>query len=59
LTPEEANPLATPWEAARELPDDIQELLGWGSYDPAPHIGGRLWTVDFDDLRETLLPELP
>lgn len=58
LTPEEANPLSTPWHVARTLPDDIQELLGWGSYDPTPHLGGRLWMVDFDDLRSTLLPEL-
>jgi len=58
LTPEDANPLSTPWEIARTFPDDIQQLLGWGSYDPHPHIGGRLWTVDFDDLRTTLVPKL-
>jgi ectoine hydroxylase-related dioxygenase (phytanoyl-CoA dioxygenase family) len=58
LTPEEANPLSVPWSVARELPEDVQRLLGWGSYDPAPHIGGRLWTVDFDELRTTLVPEL-
>lgn len=58
LVPEEANPLSTPWEVARHLSEDAQQLLGWGSYDPAPHIGGRLWTVDFDDLRTTLTPAL-
>lgn len=58
LTPEEANPLASPLEAVTTLPEDVQRLLGWGSYDPAPHRGGRLWTIDFDDMRTTLVPEL-
>jgi ectoine hydroxylase-related dioxygenase (phytanoyl-CoA dioxygenase family) len=57
LTPEDANPLSVPWEVARDLPEDIQRLIGWGSYHPAD-VGGRLWTVDFEDLRTTLVPEL-
>jgi hypothetical protein len=58
LPQEESNPLSVPWTIARELPEDVQRPLGWDSYDPAPHIGGRLWTVDFEDLRTTLLPDL-
>lgn len=58
LVPEDAGPLATPWEVARELSEDVQQLLGWGTYHPDPHLGGRLWTVDFDDLRTTLVPTL-
>jgi ectoine hydroxylase-related dioxygenase (phytanoyl-CoA dioxygenase family) len=49
LTPEEASPLGVPWEIARELPNKARRLLGYESYDPAPHYGGRLWLVDFED----------
>ena len=50
LTPEEASPLGVPWEIARNLPQKARRLLGYESYDPAPHYGGRLWLVDFEDV---------
>lgn len=49
LVPEEASPLGVPWEIARNLPKKARRLLGYESYDPAPHYGGRLWLVDFED----------
>ena len=49
LTPEEASPLGVPWEIVRNLPKKAHRLLGYASYDPAPHYGGRLWLVDFED----------
>lgn len=49
LRTEEAHPLAVPHEVVRQLPRRARELLGFTSYDPAPHGGGRLWLVDFED----------
>ena len=40
-----------------DLPEDVQQLLGWTSYEPPAGNGGRLWMVDFDALRETLVSE--
>jgi ectoine hydroxylase-related dioxygenase (phytanoyl-CoA dioxygenase family) len=53
LTPEEASPLAVPFEVVRDLPERARRLLGYASYDPAPHVGGRLWLVDFEDVAKT------
>lgn len=49
LRTEEAHPLAVPHEVVRQLPRRARELLGFTAYDPAPHGGGRLWLVDFED----------
>lgn len=38
-----------PFEFVRDLPPKARRLLGYASYDPAPHHGGRLWLVDFDE----------
>lgn len=54
LTPEEAHTIAVPWDVARTLPQTVQRLLGYGSYDPGDQPGGRLWLVDFDDARAAL-----
>ncbi|WP_439815362.1 phytanoyl-CoA dioxygenase family protein [Zavarzinia sp. CC-PAN008] len=54
LRPEEAHTLAVPWEVAKDLPPKARELLGYASYDPNPHYGGRLWLLDFDDARHVL-----
>ena len=49
LRPEEAHAFAVPPEVAARLPRRAQELFGFAQYDPAPHDGGRLWLVDFED----------
>ncbi len=49
LTPEEAGPLGSPAETARDLPERAQRLLGWKSYDPGDD-AARLWTVDYEDV---------
>lgn len=49
LRAEEAHPLALPAETVRRLPRRARELLGFAEYNPAPHGGGRLWLVDFED----------
>ena len=47
LRAEENYQLTVPLERARELPDDVQYLLGFRSYTPA--FGARLGPVDYDD----------
>jgi ectoine hydroxylase-related dioxygenase (phytanoyl-CoA dioxygenase family) len=49
LRAEEAHPLAVPHDVVRSLPRRARELLGFAEYNPAPHGGGRLWLVDFED----------
>lgn len=46
LTPEEALPISTPWEAAKTMSERAQRLLGWGSYGTR----SRLWTVDYEEV---------
>lgn len=46
LTPEEALPLSTPWEAASAMSERAQRLLGWASYGSR----SRLWTVDYEEV---------
>jgi len=50
LTPEEALPLATPWQAAKSMSERAQRLLGWKSYGER----SRLWTVDYEEIRVAL-----
>src|SRR5262245_28631679 len=50
LTPEEASPLFYPLDLIRTLPPRTQRLLGFRSYDPSPHISGRLWLKNFNEL---------
>jgi ectoine hydroxylase-related dioxygenase (phytanoyl-CoA dioxygenase family) len=49
LTPEEAGPLATPWESVQHLNERAQRLLGWRC-SPANDHASRLWTVDYEDI---------
>jgi ectoine hydroxylase-related dioxygenase (phytanoyl-CoA dioxygenase family) len=49
LRSEEAHPFAVPASVASSLPRRAKELLGFAEYNPAPHGGGRLWLVDFED----------
>lgn len=49
LRPEEAHAFAVPSALAATYPRRAQELLGFAEYNPAPHGGGRLWLVDFED----------
>lgn len=50
LTPEEASPLGTPWDVVRDQPERVQQLLGWR----CGADGGRVWTVDYEDIPEAL-----
>ena len=49
LRSEEAHPFVLSPELAAGLPRRAQELLGFAEYNPAPHEGGRLWLIDFED----------
>lgn len=49
LRAEEAHQFAVPADVAAGLPRRAKELLGFAEYNPAPHTGGRLWLVDFED----------
>ena len=50
LRPEEHHSLAVSLEAARKLPEQAQQLLGYRSYHADPSVfGGRLGLVDFED----------
>ena len=52
LRPEECHYLAVPIEAARKMPERVQQMLGYRSY--YPKWGGRLGLVDFDDAARVL-----
>lgn len=49
LRTEEAHAFSVPTSVGASLPRRAQELLGFAEYNPAPHGGGRLWLVDFED----------
>jgi ectoine hydroxylase-related dioxygenase (phytanoyl-CoA dioxygenase family) len=49
LRTEEAHALSVPTDVAAGLPRRAKELFGFAEYNPAPHGGGRLWLVDFED----------
>lgn len=49
LAPEEASPLGVPWELVRNRSEHIQRLLGWRCTSFA-NGGGRLWTIDYEDV---------
>lgn len=49
LRSEEAHPFSIPIDVVTRLSHRARELLGFTQDDPAPHGGGRLWLVDFED----------
>lgn len=49
LTPEEAVPLGAPWATVQHESNRMQQLLGWRST-TLDDGGGRLWTIDYDDV---------
>lgn len=49
LRAEENHQLTTPLDVARTMPEHVQYLLGFRSYDPVHTGGARLGLVDFDD----------
>jgi len=49
LRPEENHQLTVPLDAARTMPERVQYLLGFRSYDPPHNLGARLGLVDYDD----------
>ncbi len=52
LRAEENHQLTTPLEVARRLPERVQQLIGFRSYEQA--LGGRLGLVDYDDAARLL-----
>ncbi|MEZ5274370.1 MAG: phytanoyl-CoA dioxygenase family protein [Ilumatobacteraceae bacterium] len=50
LTPEEAGPLATPWDDVAHLSPRAQRLLGWRCSGTDSAYAARLWTVDYEDV---------
>ncbi len=50
LTPEEASCLGVTEERAKTLTPLQQRLLGYRCYDASDLNGGRLWTVDYEDI---------
>ena len=50
LTPEEAGCLGVTEERAKTLTPQQQRLLGYRCYDGSDLNGGRLWTVDYEDV---------
>ncbi len=57
LRPEEAHAFSVPNDVAVALPRRAKELLGFAEYNPAPHGGGRLWLVDFEDPAALFAPD--
>lgn len=50
LTPEEAGCLGVTEERAKTFTKQQQQLLGYRCYDASELNGGRLWTVDYEDV---------
>ena len=50
LTPEEALPIANPWEVVRKFSPEVQRRLGWRCYEADSVNSGRLWTIDYEDV---------
>ena len=50
LTPEEAGCLGVTEERAKTFTKQQQQLLGYRCYDASEMNGGRLWTVDYEDV---------
>lgn len=50
LTPEEAGCLGVTEERAKTFTKQQQQLLGYRCYDASDLNGGRLWTVDYEDV---------
>lgn len=59
LRAEENHQLTIPLEAARSMPERVQYLLGFRSYDPPHGLGARLGLVDYDDAASLLAPVGP
>ncbi|MGY6500302.1 MAG: phytanoyl-CoA dioxygenase family protein [Acidimicrobiales bacterium] len=56
LRSEENHQLTVPLDAARTLPERVQYLLGFRSYDPPHNVGARLGLVHYDDAAALLTP---
>lgn len=54
LRSEENHQLTVPLEAARTMPERVQRLLGYRSYNPPMDLGGRLGLVHYDDAATVL-----
>jgi ectoine hydroxylase-related dioxygenase (phytanoyl-CoA dioxygenase family) len=50
LTPEEALPIANPWEIVGKFSPEVQRRLGWRCYEADSVNSGRLWTIDYEDV---------
>jgi ectoine hydroxylase-related dioxygenase (phytanoyl-CoA dioxygenase family) len=51
LTPEEASPIAIPWEIAKAYPSRVQQMLGYISPRLEAHREPRQWLIDFKDTK--------
>lgn len=56
LRTEENHQLTVPLQAARTMPERVQRLLGFRSYDPPHNLGARLGLVHYDDAAALLAP---
>jgi hypothetical protein len=54
LRAEENHQLTVPLDAAQTMPERVQWLLGFRSYDPPDGLGGRLGLVNYDDAASLL-----
>jgi ectoine hydroxylase-related dioxygenase (phytanoyl-CoA dioxygenase family) len=51
LTPEEASPIAVPWDIAKGYPERVQRMLGYVSPRHAVDTAPLQWLIDFKDVR--------
>lgn len=56
LTPEEALPVTVPWDVARKFPERVQHMLGYFSHRTFMPDWPILWTSDYRDVRDSLIP---
>ena len=54
LVPEEAYPFTVPLEVAKTLSPRAQQLIGFRTFHNEGHGGGKLWSVDYEDLEKYL-----
>jgi ectoine hydroxylase-related dioxygenase (phytanoyl-CoA dioxygenase family) len=56
LTPEEASPIAVPWEIAKTYSHRVQQMLGYVSPRHRPDMSPYNWLIDFKDASLHLAP---
>lgn len=56
LTPEEAHPVAVPWDEAQHFSERVKHMLGYASHRTFLPDWAVLWTNDYRDVRDGLEP---